>query len=139
MINPLTATPTLNFIGLPREYIYPRVEDNRRYIGHYKSVASQAVSITLPEGCSSGFVHWLPAWYLLQPRIFTQVPKHGTPRLKYGLVAYHYSPVGGHTGKLRHTTILQATVRLQGYPQTKTYRFTQVTAFTASGSGRIIW
>ena len=35
------------------------------------------------------------------------------------LVAYHYSPVGGHKGQLRCITTLQATVRLLGYPQAK--------------------
>ena len=38
---------------------------------------SSTSSITLSEGCSSGFVHCFPVWYFLQPRIFTQVPKHG--------------------------------------------------------------
>ena len=35
------------------------------------------------------------------------------------LVAYHYSPVGGHMGQLSRITTLQATVRLLGYPQAK--------------------
>ena len=69
-------TPTLNFLGLPRAYIYPRVE-KRLYNRMLQSVAYQAVSTTLPDACSSGFVHWFPVWYFLQPRIFTQVPKHG--------------------------------------------------------------
>ena len=49
-MNALTAT---NFLGLPRVYIYTRVEEslyNRFFIGHYKSVAYLAVSITLPKG-----------------------------------------------------------------------------------------
>ena len=33
---------------------------NRLFIGHQKSAANQAVSTTLPEGCSSGYVHWFP-------------------------------------------------------------------------------
>ena len=64
---------------LPRAYIYTRVEEslyNRLFIVHYKSVAYQAVSTTLSKGCSSGFVHWFPVWYFLQPSIFTLVPKH---------------------------------------------------------------
>ena len=40
-------------------------------------MAYQAVSTTLPEACSSGFVHWFPVGYFLQPIIFTWVPKHG--------------------------------------------------------------
>ena len=71
--------PTLYFLRLPQVYMYAQVEEslyNRLFIGHYKSVAYQAVSTTLPEGCSSGFVHWIPVWYFLQPSIFTQVPKH---------------------------------------------------------------
>ena len=47
-------------------YIYTQVEEslyNRIFIGHYKSVAYQAVSITVPKGCSSGFVHWFPVWF----------------------------------------------------------------------------
>ena len=32
------------------------------------------------------------------------------------LVVYHYNRVGGHTGKFRHITTLQADVRLQDYP-----------------------
>ena len=58
-------------------YIYARVEEGlyyRLFIGRYKSVAYQAVSITLPEECSSGFVHWFPVWWFLQPRIFVWVP-----------------------------------------------------------------
>ena len=39
------------------------------------------------------------------------------------LVAYHYSPVGGHMGQLSRITTLQATVSLLGYPQAK-LRFT---------------
>ena len=35
------------------------------------------------------------------------------------LVAYHYSPEGGHMGQLRHITTLLATVRLLGYLQAK--------------------
>ena len=35
------------------------------------------------------------------------------------LVAYHYSPVGGHMGQFRRLTTLQATVRLLGYQQAK--------------------
>ena len=55
-------------------YIYALVEEslyNRRLVGHYKSVAYQAISTTLRKGCSSGFVHWFPVGYFLQPRIFT--------------------------------------------------------------------
>ena len=110
LVNPLTAMSVYIYVGLPRAYIYARVEEslyNRLFTGRYKSVACQAVSITLPEGCSSGFVHWFPVWYFLQPRIFARVPNHG-----HGLVACHYIPVGGHTGQLRHITTLQATVRL---------------------------
>ena len=33
------------------------------------------------------------------------------------LVAYHCSLVGGHMGQLRRITTVQATVRLQDYPQ----------------------
>ena len=72
----------------------------------------------------------------IHPRILTQVPKHRPPRLKWLVVAYHYSPVGGHTSKVRHITTLPATVRLQGYVQANlhrlTYHITQVTVFTAS-------
>ena len=48
-MNALTATI---FLGLPRVYIYTRVEEslcNRLFIGHYKSMAYLAVSITLPK------------------------------------------------------------------------------------------
>ena len=86
-------------------------------------MAYQAVSTTLPEACSSGFVHWFPVWYFLQPRIFTRVPKHGPQVEVRRLVAYHYSPMGGHMGQIRRITTLQATVRLLGYPQAK-LRFT---------------
>ena len=68
--------PALNFHGLPQAYIYARVEEslyNWIFIGRYKSVAYQVGSTTLPEGCSSCFVHWFPVWYSLQPRIFTRV------------------------------------------------------------------
>ena len=82
-------------------------------------MANQAVSTTLPEGYSSGFVHWFTVWYFLQPRIFTWVPKHSRKVEVQHLVAYHYSPVGGHMGQLRRITTLQATVRLLGYQQAK--------------------
>ena len=84
-----------------------------------QSVAYQAVSTTLPEGCSSGFVHRFPVWYFLQPRIFTGY-QNTDPKVEVQcLVAYHYSPVGGHMGQLSRITTLQATVRLLGYPQAK--------------------
>ena len=43
-------------------YICSRVEQslyNRHFIGYYNSVACQAVSKTLPQECSIGFVPWL--------------------------------------------------------------------------------
>ena len=75
----------------------------------------QAVNITLPEGCSSSFVHWFPVEYS-QEYSPTYLNMDSNVEV-WCLVAYHYSPVGGHMGKLRHITTLQATVRLQGYPQ----------------------
>ena len=83
-------------------------------------MAYQAVSTTLPEACSSGFVHWFPVWYFLQPRIFTRVPKPDPKVEVQRLVAYHYSPVGGHMGQLSR-------IRLLGYLKAK-LRFTSVTA-----------
>ena len=82
-------------------------------------MAYQAVSTTLPEACSSGFVHWFPVWYFLQPRIFTGYQNMDSKVVVRRLVAYHYSPVGGHMGQLRRITTLQATVSLLGYPQAK--------------------
>ena len=127
--------PTLNFLGLPRAYIYIRSGRKKSLqkavYRQLQSVAYQAVSTTLPEACSSGFVHWFPVWYFLQPRIFTWVPKQDPKVEVQRLVAYHYSPVGGHMGQLRCITTLQATVRLLGYLQAK-LRFTKVTTFTAS-------
>ena len=56
-----------------------RVEEslyNGLFIRPLQIWAYQAVSITLPEECSSGFVHWFPVWYFPPPRLFTRVPKH---------------------------------------------------------------
>ena len=96
-------------------------------------MAYQAVSTTLPEACSSGFVHWFSVWYFLHTAKNIHLgTKTRDPKVEVQhLVAYHYSPVGGHMGQLRGITTLQATVRLLGYPQAM-LRFTKVTAFTAS-------
>ena len=56
--------------------VYAQVEQslgNKLYIGYYNSVAYQAVSTTLLEGCSIAFVPW-----------FLPYTKTQTPRLKYG-------------------------------------------------------
>ena len=64
-------------------------------------MAYQAVSTTLPEACSSGFIHWFPVWYFLQPRIFTHGYQNTDLKVEVRrLVAYHYSTVGGHMGQL---------------------------------------
>ena len=84
-LNPLTATtPILNFLGLPWAYIYARVEKrlyNRLFIGSYNLWLIRLLVQLFPEGSSSGFVHWFPVRYFLQPRIFTYQTR--TPRLKY--------------------------------------------------------
>ena len=74
-VNPLTATSDarIKFPRLPRACIYAREEEslyNRLLVGHYKSVAYQAVSISLPKGVVVvlyiGFqfgtknIHWVP-------------------------------------------------------------------------------
>ena len=59
-VNPLTVT-SVSWTAMG--YIYTPVEEslyNRLFIEQYKSAAYQAVSTTLPKGCSSGFVHWFP-------------------------------------------------------------------------------
>ena len=107
IFNPLTVYIYAH-IKFPRTAKGTQVEEslyNRLFIGHYKSVAYQAVSITLPVGCSmvsclvlsiAKNIHWVPK----------QDPKVEV----HHLVAYHFSPVGG---QLRHIA-LQATIRLQG-------------------------
>ena len=52
-------------------------------LGRYKSEAYQAVSTTLPEGCSSGFVHWFPVGYFLHQEYSSGYQNMGPPRLKY--------------------------------------------------------
>ena len=79
-------------------------------------MAYQAVSTTLPKGVvvvlCIGFQfgtfysqEYSPGYQNMDSKVEIQ-----------SLVAYHYSPVGGHMGQLRHITTLQATVKLQGYP-----------------------
>ena len=71
---------------------------NRLLIGHLKSVAYQTVSITLPKGVVVelyiGFQlgtfysqEYSPGTKTLDPKVEVRC-----------LVAYHYSPVGGHNG-----------------------------------------
>ena len=82
-------------------------------------MAYQAVSTTLPEACSSGFVigFQFGTFYSQEYSLRYQ---NTDPKVEvHRLVAYHYSPVGGHMGKLRRITTLQATLRLLGYPQAK--------------------
>ena len=75
-------------------------------------MAYQAVSTTLPRGVVMvlyiGFQfgtfysqEYSPGYQNTDPKVEVQ-----------RLVAYHYSPVGGHMGQLRCITTLQATVRL---------------------------
>ena len=54
------------------------------------------------------------------------------------LVAYHYSPVGGHMSQLRHITILQTTVKLQGYPKANLPLHLGNSNYSL-GSLRVIW
>ena len=56
-------------------------------------MAYQAVSTTLPKG--------VVVVLLVKPRIFTGGYQNTEPKDEVQhLVAYHYSPVGGHTGQL---------------------------------------
>ena len=106
--------PTLNFLGLPRAYIYARVEKslyNRLFIGRYNlwlirllvQLIPKRVLVVLYIGFQFG------TFYSQEYSLGYQNtdPKVEVPRL----VAYHYSPVGGHMGQLRHITTLQATVK----------------------------
>ena len=130
VINPLTATsvymPTLNFLGLPPAYIYARVEKhlyNRLFIGRYNlwlirllvQLFPKRVVVVLYIGFQFG------TFYSQEYSLGYQ---NTDPKVEVRrLVAYHYSPVGGHMDQLRRITTLQATVRLLGYPQAK-LRFT---------------
>ena len=74
---------------------------NSLFIGQYKSVAYQAVSITLSKGCSSGFVH--SSWLLSTAKNIHPGYQNTDPKVELQrLVAYHYNPVGGHMGKFKH-------------------------------------
>ena len=84
-----------------------------------QSVAYQAISTTLPKRVVVvlyiGFQ--FGTFYIQEYSLGYQ---NTDPNVEVRcLVAYYYSAVGGHMGKLRHITTLQATVRLLGYPQAK--------------------
>ena len=115
-------TPTLNFLRLPRAYIYARVEKslyNRLFIGHYNLWLSRLL-VQLFLKSVVVVLYIVSSLILSTAKNIHPGTKTRTPRLKYGcLVTYHYSPVGGHMGQLRHITTLQATVRLLDYPQAK--------------------
>ena len=107
--------PTLNFLGQPQgiagveESLY-----NRLFIGRYNLWLIRLLVQLFPRG----FCTLVSSLVLSTAKNIHLGTKTRTPRLKYWcLVAYHYSPVGSHMGQLRHITTLQATVRLQGYPQ----------------------
>ena len=127
--NPLTAKSVYIYIyahiKFPRTatgvYIYARVEKslyNRLFIGCYNlwlirllvQLFPKRVVVVMYIGFQFGTFY---------SQEYSLGPKAEVRRL----VAYHYSPVGGHMGQLRHIATLQATVRLLGYPQAK-LRFT---------------
>ena len=64
-------------------------------MGYYNSVAYQAVSTTLPQGCS--ICTLVSVLYFPLPRKSIHIPKHGAKVEVWRLVAYHDSPVGGPT------------------------------------------
>ena len=123
-INPLTATSA--HIKFPRTatgvYIYARVEKclyNRLFIGRYNlwlirllvQLFLKRVVVALYIGFQFGTFY---------SREYSLGYQNMDPKVElWRLVAYHYSPVGGHMGQLRCITTLQATVRLLGYPQAK--------------------
>ena len=100
-LNPFSAyTPALKFFPAPWAYTYARVEQslyNRLFIGYYNSAACQAVSITLPEGCSIGYVPLFLVFYFLLPKKSTGIPKHDPKVEVLHLVTYHDSPVRSPT------------------------------------------
>ena len=109
-----------------RAYIYARVEKslyNRLLIGRYNlwlirllvQLFPKRVVVVLYIGFQFG------TFYSQEYSLGYQ---NRDPKVEVRcLVAYHYSPMGGHMGQLRRITTLQATVRLLGYPQAK-LRFT---------------
>ena len=109
--------PTLNFHGLPRAYI--KCLYNRLFIGSYNlwlirllvQLFPKRVVVVLYIGFQFG------TFYSQEYSLRYQ---NTDPKVEVRcLVAYHYSPVGGHMGQLRRITTLQVTVRLLGYPQAK--------------------
>ena len=75
-LNPLTATNASKLCLGREQSLY-----NRLFIGHYKSVAYQAVSITLPKGCTLYFGFQFGTFYSQE---YSPVDQH---------IVYHYSPV----------------------------------------------
>ena len=91
-------TPTLNFLGLPRAYIYARVEkslNNRLFIGHYNlwlirllvQLFPKRIVVVLYIGFQFGTFYsqeYSPGYQNTDPKVEVR-----------RLVAYHYSSVGG--------------------------------------------
>ena len=61
------------------------------FISNYNSVTCQAISTTLPEGCSIGYVPWFLVLYFVLPKTSTCIPKHDPKVEVWRLVAYHDS------------------------------------------------
>ena len=101
-------------------------------------MAYQAVSTTLPKGAVVvlyiGFQFGTFYSQEYSPGCQNTDSKVEVQRL----VAYHYSPVGGHMGQLSRITTLQATVKLLGYPQAKLPLHLGNRVYSL-GSRRVIW
>ena len=77
--NPLSTSISPSTVGV---HIYVWVEQSLYFIGYHNSVAYQAVSRTLPKGCSIGFVPWFLVLYFPGKKKIHQYTKTGTPRSK---------------------------------------------------------
>ena len=114
--------PTLNFLGLPQAYIYARVEKrlyNRLFIGRYNLWLIRLLVQLFPK-CVVVVLYIVFQFGTFYGQEYSLGYQNRDPKVEVpSLVAYHYSPVGGHMGQLRGIATLQATVRLLGYLQAK--------------------
>ena len=133
--------PTLNFLGLPRAYIYAQIERSlysRLFIGGYNLWLIKLLVQLFPEG--------VVVFLYIGFQFGTFYSQEYSPRYQNTdfkvevrrLVAYHYSPMGVHMGQLRRITTLQATVRLLGYAQVK-LPLHLGNCIYSFGSRRVIW